>query len=206
MWQPCANSKVFCFTTFGTLVEPTLIVDRWAVCSAIWRSGRPGFPQEGAPSQSKWLPMSWTTFCLSQSRWRCPSVPQVSPETLDWILEPLSKIPLTLALYPFRYSELNMAVHLVRPRHSLVSTGGLNRIAVRLGGRGGRGKQSLKDFWDALLATFFRMLPFPDTRILVILKLERNVAAYLSEEKENCSEEGVIEIDWIGRCSICVCQ
>ena len=47
-----------------------------------------------------------------------------------------------------------------------------------------------------------RMLSSPDTRILVILTFERNVAAHLSEEKEDRSEGGVEEIDWIGRCSI----
>ena len=57
-----------------------------------------------------------------------------------------------------------------------------------------------------LLATLNRMLPFPDTKILVIVTCEGRVAAHFSEEKENRSEGGVIEIDWIGRCSISVCQ
>ena len=49
-----------------------------------------------------------------------------------------------------------------------------------------------------------RMLPSLDTRILVILTFERNVAAHLSDEKEDRSEAGVVEIDWIGRCSISI--
>ena len=35
-----------------------------------------------------------------------------------------------------------------------------------------------------LAAILIRMLPFLDTKLLVILVFERNVAAYLSEEKE----------------------
>ena len=55
------------------------------------------------------------------------------------------------------------------------------------------------------MATLIRMPSPPDTRILVILTFERNVAAHLSEEKEDCSEGDVIEIDWAGRCSISLC-
>ena len=81
------------------------------------------------------------------------------------------------------------------------------RIEPRLGkGEGtGRAKQSLGGFRAALLVTLTRMLPSPDTRILVILTVERNIAAHMSEEKEDRSEGGVIEIDWIGRWSISVC-
>ena len=55
------------------------------------------------------------------------------------------------------------------------------------------------------MATLIRMPPSSDTRILVILTFERNVAAHLSKEKEDRSEGGVIEIDWVGRCSISLC-
>ena len=95
-----------------------------------------------------------------------------------------SKIPVTLASYLSSLFRTNFGSASGTTSTPFCLYRRPNRIAIRLGGRGCREKQSQRGFRDALLATSIRMLPSPDRRILVILTFERNVAARLSEEKE----------------------